>query len=147
MIKLKPNVSDDSLSLCAEQQTIKRLSPNVWKKRIKPKFETVIKEELPKAMKNNYIAQRYNTEPEFRDYHSDFSKRDYKKNRDERIDKQNAHNKMNQESIKEYQKQHYENNRDERKTYSKQYYEKNKPRYKKYNRKYYKDHKEQDNGH
>ena len=146
VIELRKNVSDDSLLLCSQLQTIKRLSPKVWMRKTKAEFESFTKEKLKKARKNNYIAQRYENDSEFRDYQSGYSKKYYKKNRDDLIEKQKIHNTKNQESIKEYQKQHYQQNRDKLKEYSNEYYEKNKPRYKKYMRKYYKDHKENDNG-
>ena len=93
-------------------------------------------EEERKVKKNEYIKKRWSEDKEFREYHSDYSKRYYKRNRDKILRKQKKLNTTNEDEIVDYHKTYYEQNKERLLQYQKDYYEKNKPRYQKYMRKY-----------
>lgn len=92
-----------------------------------------------KAKKNAYIKKRWKTDAEFREYHAEYSRKYYKRKRDELLAKQKENNEKKEKKVATYQQEYYQKNKKKLKEYQEKYYDNNKPRYKKYMREYYKD--------
>ena len=95
-----------------------------------------------KAKKAEYIRNRYKTDPKYRKYLNQYSKKYYQKKRNELLKRQKQYNDEHAEERVKYMQDYYDRKKKELLERQQEYYQKNKGYYRNYMREYRKIRKE-----